>query len=350
MAAKKMRKKKLSPMELSEFCRQIASMTGAGITLSGALKILEEGTDNKRFAGICRELQEKMRQGSPASAAMESAGIFPELMVNMFRAGEASGKVKEVSAKLAKHYQREHRMNSRIRSALLYPEILAVTAVAAVLMIFLIVVPAVEPLFEKMELPLLTRILMAFSRFIREKWYFAILIALSPSVLWNALMRNGKARFLWDKIKLHLPVIGKQLRIIYTFRFAGSQSSLYSGGLPMLESLRIAGTTLGNRYLESQFLEVARKVQNGEMLSSAIKAADGLDRKLAPVILVGEETGKLDEMLENIADSYEYDSDIALTKLISLIEPAMILVMGAIIGLILLGIMLPLWNMYGYIE
>ena len=118
----------------------------------------------------------------------------------------------------------------------------------------------------------------------------------------------------------------------------------------MLESLRIAGTTLGNRYLESQFLEVARKVQNGEMLSSAIKAADGLDRKLAPVILVGEETGKLDEMLENIADSYEYDSDIALTKLISLIEPAMILVMGAIIGLILLGIMLPLWNMYGYIE
>lgn len=118
----------------------------------------------------------------------------------------------------------------------------------------------------------------------------------------------------------------------------------------MIDSLKIAGRTLNNSYLEGQFSKVVYKVQNGEMLSSAIKTVDGLDKKLAPIIFVGEETGKLDTMLESIADSYEYESDAAMSKIVSLIEPAMILILGAIICVIMVGIMLPLWNMYGYIE
>lgn len=339
----------MSSMELSEFCSQIAAMTGAGITLPQAMAILEEGTDNKRFAAVYRKLRSEMRQGSPASDAMESTGLFPELAVNMFRAGEASGRVSEIAGRLAKYYQREYRMRSRIRAALLYPKILGITAVASVLMIFLVVMPAATPLIGKMELPLITRLLMAFSRFIEERWYLAILILSIPIAVWKVLKRNRSFCLWWNRMKLYFPVIGRQLRIICTFRLAGSLSSLYASGLPILESLKIAGETLGNCYLESQFSAVAARVQKGEMLSSAIKAVDGLDTKLASVIYVGEETGKLDTMLEQIADSYEYDSEIALSKLISLIEPSMILIMGAVIGVILLGVMLPLWNMYGYI-
>ncbi len=117
----------------------------------------------------------------------------------------------------------------------------------------------------------------------------------------------------------------------------------------MLLCLEIAGRTLGNHYLEKQFSEVIKQVQNGEMLSRAIQNVDGLDKKLASVIFVGEETGKLDKMLESVANGYEYESDMALTRLIGLIEPVMILVMGVIIGIILLGVMVPMWNMYGYI-
>ena len=117
----------------------------------------------------------------------------------------------------------------------------------------------------------------------------------------------------------------------------------------MLLCLEIAGRALGNRYLERQFSEVIKQVQGGEMLSRAIQNVDGLDKKLASIIFVGEETGKLDNMLEGAADGYEYESDMALTRLIGLIEPVMILVMGVIIGIILLGIMIPMWNMYGYV-
>ena len=139
------------------------------------------------------------------------------------------------------------------------------------------------------------------------------------------------------------------MKIIYTARFSRSQSSLYASGLPMLLCLEIAGRALGNRYLEKQFSEVIKQVQGGEMLSRAIQNVEGLDKKLSSIIFVGEETGKLDNMLESVADGYEYESDMALTRLIGLMEPAMILVMGVVIGIILLGIMIPMWNMYGYI-
>ena len=341
--------KMLKPMELSEFSRQIAVMTGSGITLSGTMGILRTGTEEKRLRTIYGYLQKRMKQGCPMSNAMEEMGIFPEMMVNMFRAGEASGRIEQTAAKLAEHYQKEHRMKTRIEAAVQYPKILCLVAVASVLMIFIVVMPTVEPLFEGMELPLITKILMKFSDFIKEKWYFAVFLSCLPAVVWQTLLSSEKFRYLWDKEKLYLPVIGKQLKIIYTARFSRSQSSLYASGLPMILCLEIASKTLGNRYLARQFSEVVKQVQSGEMLSRAIQDVDGLDKKLASAIFVGEETGKLDKMLESIADGYEYESDMALSKLIGLIEPVMILVMGVMIGIILLGVMIPMWNMYGYI-
>lgn len=339
----------LKPIELSEFCRQTAVMTGSGITLSRALGILRTGTEEKRSRFIYGYLQKRMKQGCPMSSAMEEMGIFPEMMINMVRAGESSGKMEQTMTELANHYQKEHQMRTRIQTAVQYPKILCLAAVASVLTIFLVVIPTVEPLFEGMELPLLTKILMGFSDFIKEKWYIAIVLLCLPATIWQTMLSNEKFRCLWDEVKLSLPVVGKQLKIIYTARFSRSQSSLYASGLPMLLCLEIAGRTLGNHYLEKQFSEVIKQVQNGEMLSRAIQNVDGLDKKLASVIFVGEETGKLDKMLESVANGYEYESDMALTRLIGLIEPVMILVMGVIIGIILLGVMVPMWNMYGYI-
>lgn len=341
--------KMLKPIELSEFCRQIAVMTGSGITLSRALGILRTGTEEKRLRSIYECLQKRMKQGCPISDAMEEMGIFPEMMVNMVRAGEASGKMEQTMRELVDHYQKEHRMRTRIQAAVQYPKILCLAAVASILTVFLVVIPTVEPLFEGMELPLLTKILMGFSGFVKEKWYAAIILMCLPAAVWQTMLSNEKFRCLWDKVKLSLPVIGEQFKIIYTARFSRSQSSLYASGLPMLLCLEIAGRALGNRYLERQFSKVIKQVQNGEMLSRAIQNVDGLDKKLASVIFVGEETGKLDKMLESVADGYEYESDMALTRLIGLIEPIMILVMGVIIGIILLGVMIPMWNMYGYI-
>lgn len=339
----------LRASQLSEINRDIAAMTGAGITIQKAMEILQKGNLESRILKVYRSLERRLKEGCLISEAMEEMGIFPELMVNMYRAAETSGKTEKTARWLTVHYQKEHRMENQIRTALLYPKILLITAIMVVLCVFWMVIPTVEPLFEGMELPMITRILMGISKLLKDKWYVVMPVLFVPIVLIRILMENGKIRLQWDKFKIHLPIIGKQLRIIYTARFARSQSSLYHSGISMIKSLEIAGKTLGNKYLELQFKEIIRDIRGGESLSNAIGKVDGLDRKLEPVIYVGEETGKLDSMLESIAENYEHETEISLSRLVALIEPAMILIMGAVVGSILLGIMLPIWNMYGNI-
>ena len=340
-------KKYLKAAQISEFCRQIATMTGSGVVLSRAMSIVQMGVENKKLQSVYGEIQKQIQRGRSLSDAMEDVGMFPDMAVNMFRAGEASGHMDQAAARLADHYQKEHRMNNRIKAATLYPKILGAVAVLAVLVIFLVVMPTLQPLFAGMDLPLITRFLMGFSEFMKKRWYFALLLAVAPFAVWQVLIAGDGFRYWWDKKKLGIPMVGKQLRIIYTYRFCRSQSSLYFSGLSMIKSLEIAAKTIGNSYVSDQFGEVIRRVRGGEMLSRAIQDVDGLDKKLAPTIFVGEETGRLDVMLGSIAETYEYVSDVALTRLTSMIEPAMILLMGAAIGLILLGVMIPMWNMYG---
>lgn len=344
------RKKQLKAMELSEFCRQLSSLTAAGITLSRALSIILMGKPNSPATQAYKEVQKLVQQGQPLSDALAQQGIFPEMMINMFRAGEASGQLEQVAAKLATHYQKEHRMDNRIKSATMYPKILAAVCVLAVLIIFLVVMPELEPMFQGMEIPAATRAMMAFSALLSQQWYILLIIALCAVAAVQIAFTSPQVRFYWDKLKLQMPVIKNHMRIIYTARFARTQSSLYSSGLSMLRSLEIASYTLGNAYLTSQFTQVIRQVRSGEMLSQAIQQVDGFDSKLSPTIFVGEETGRLDQMLENIADNYEYEADVALSKLTGMIEPLMIVFMAGIVLMIMLGVMLPIWSMYGNVN
>lgn len=341
------RKKQLSAMELSEFCRQLANLTGAGITLSRALNIILMGKLKPEAAEAYRQVQKLVQQGQPLSDSLAQQEIFPEMMINMFRAGEASGQLEQVASKLATHYQKEHRMNNRIKSATMYPKLLGLVCVAAVLIIFLFVMPQLEPMFEGTTLPLMTRAMMAFSVFLKERWYLLIIGGLCVAAAIQIVFTIPEVRFWWDKTKLKAPVVKKHLQIIYTARFARTQSSLYSSGLSMLRSLEIASYTLNNSYLTSQFGQVVKRVRSGEMLSQAIQSVDGFDSKLAPTIYVGEETGRLDQMLENIADSYEYEADVALSKLTGMIEPVMIVFMAIIVCMIMVGVLVPIWGMYG---
>ena len=306
------------PEQLSEFCRHVGAMTGAGIILSRAMEILQMGTEHKKSRMIYGELQRMMQQGSSFSDALEQMKVFPPLMVNMFRAAEASGHLEETAKRLDIYYRKEHRMKEKIRTATLYPKILLLVSILVVLIVFLVVVPTIEPIFRGMELPLLTRILIFISRLISERWYLCVVLLIILAVIGSLLLKKRKVRIFCDRMKLHVPLVGRQLKIIYTARFARSESGLYSSGLPMVEGLEIAAKTIGNEYLEEQFAEVIRKVQGGIQLSHAIESVDGFDKKLAPVIFVGEETGKLDEMLERIAEGYEHDAEIALNRLVSM--------------------------------
>ena len=152
-----------------------------------------------------------------------------------------------------------------------------------------------------------------------------------------------------DKMIFYVPLLGKQMKTIYTARFARSLSGLYASGVPMMVGLEITSRTIGNRYLEMQILDVVRAVENGASLSRAIESVHGLDKKLPAVIFVGEETGKLDTMLLSLAEGYEHEAEMAMNKIVSLIEPFMIVVIGIVVAVILLGIMIPMWSLYEYI-
>ena len=341
--------RKLTADVLSDMCRQISVMTGAGITMAKAREVLKNTTENRRIARIYGELEDRIKRGYPIGDSMEALGVFSEMAVNMFRAAEVSGQLEKTANDLAEHYRKEHRTMTQMKAATMYPKILCIMAITIVLFVFLVIMPMVEPLFSGVELPLVTRILMRISAFLKHDWHIVaagmvVMILLEPIIL-----SNHTVKCVIDKMILYVPIIGKQMKTIYTARFARSLSGLYASGIPMVIGLEITSRTIGNRYLETQILGVVRAVENGASLSQAIESVHGLDKKLPAVIFVGEETGKLDMMLLSLAEGYEHEAEIAINKLVSMIEPLMIVVIGIVVAVILLGIMIPMWSLYEYI-
>lgn len=344
----KMKKRKLSPAELSEFCGHVGAMLDVGIPLAEAMEILQSGTENRRMKALYQDMEQTMHKGLAFSKAAKETEMFPELLLHMFYAAEAGGRLEETAGRMAVYYRKEHRINNQIRQAMLYPKILCIMSIVCMLMIFLVVVPTVEPLFQEMEIPLLTKILFGITDVIEEYEWMCLACCVLGYGLFRVLFRQAPVVMFLDRLKVSIPGIRTQFRVVYTSRFARSESGLYASGLPIVEGLEIASKTIGNRYIEAQFPQLMELVRGGESLSSAVRSVKGFDKKLAAVMFVGEETGKMDEMLDRIAENYEHDAEAAMTRLIAMIEPGMIIVMGVMIAVLVLGIMMPMWSMYEY--
>ena len=344
-----MRKNMLRSENLSDFCRQIAVLSKAGITLEKAMTILKDTSENRKIAGIYGKLEEKIRSGQAIGNSMEELGVFTEMMVNMFRAAEASGQIEMTANYLADHYRKEYRMETQIRTATLYPKVLCIVSGGIMLFIFLAIMPMVESLYGETEVPMLTQCLISLSNIIREKWKILGIILLSFLLLGPVFMSMIQVQIIRDYILFHTPVIKNYMKTIYSARFARGFSSLYGSGVAMVDCLRIASRTLGSKYLELQFLNVVQAVERGSSLSNAIEKIDGMEMKLSAAMRVGEESGKLDTLLLNLAEGYEYDSETAATRLVSLIEPVLIIFIGLVVSVIVLGIMIPMWRMYEFL-
>ena len=209
------------------------------------------------------------------------------------------------------------------------------------------VIPQFESLFAQMEtLPAATRILLAISGFVSKKWYILIFAVIVGVMAIRLIVVIPAVAYVLHKLKLKLPVFGKLNKVIYTARFARTLSSLYSAGIPIVTALGIARETIGNRYIEKQFDNVIAMVRAGANLSDAINSVDGFVKKLTSSILVGEETGSLDTMLKSTADQMSYDSEIAMNKLVAMVEPAMIVVMAVTVGFIMIAIIQPIYGSY----
>jgi type IV pilus assembly protein PilC len=340
-------RKKLKPMEVSDFSRQIGSMLSSGVSLTRAMNIIMNRDHSKKLKGIYADIYRSLQNGLVLSEALkELGGVFPELFINMIEAGELSGKMDDAAIKMAEYYQKEHQLNSKISGAMTYPAVLSCVIVVVVLVIFVVVLPNFFAAFKGMTLPVPTRVMLAISNGMIHYWYLILGGVLLIATMVGTLMQRESFRNKLDKLKLNIPKIGKLLKIIYTARFARTMSSLYASGIPIISILQISRKTIGNRFISMQFDEVILLVKNGTSLSQAIKTVKGFDIKLSSSILIGEETGRLESMLSSVAESFDYEAESSSKRLVTLLEPMMILFMAVIVLFIMLSVLMPILKIY----
>ncbi len=343
---------KLNAKELSEFSRQIGTMQAAGISVIKAIQIMKDKGSNKKVLKVYEYLYDSINRGNTLSQSMiQCEECFPKLMINMYSAGEMSGRLDETAIKMAKYYESENKVNTKIRNAMAYPTALAAVTVAVVLILFTFVLPVFFEMYESSgtELNILTRMLQSGSDFLIANWWILLIITLIVVIVGRQVVKMPPIALEIDRIKLKLPVIGPLLSIIYTSRFARTMSSLYSSGIQMIDAVETGAKTIGNRYLEAQFDKVVEKIRSGQPLSYSMEGVKGIEAKLNASIYIGEESGRLDSMLNSISDEYEFEADAAVERLLTYLEPMMIVIMACIIGPILVAVMLPMFNMYSLI-
>ena len=346
---KSKRYKALKSKALADYSRQIGTLLRAGVSLVKALQIMSEDESVTEYErSVYREVTTYVIQGVPLSDSMRNLpGVFPPLIINMYKAAEESGKLDATALRMADQYTREERLNAKIKSAMTYPKILGVLIIVVVAIIFGFVLPQFKPMFDQMDsLPFTTKVMMAISSFVGKYWYTLFIAAAVIWLLIYFLKKIPIVVYYFDKFKIRAPKIGKLFKIIYTARFARTLNSLYSSGIPIVTCLSIAKTTIGNKYIESQFDDVIASVQAGNTLTVSLQDVDGFINKLTSSINVGEEAGSLDSMLASIAEDLEFESDKAITQMVAYIEPVMIVVMAAVVGFIILSVITPIYQSY----
>ena len=340
--------KPLKKPKLADFTRQLGTLIKAGVTLVKAIEIVandESISDYERQLYL--RIRDRIVQGVSLSVAMEELEpAFPPLLIFMIRAAETSGTLDSTCLRLADQYTSESQLEQTAKNSLTYPKILSGLIVIVVAILFGYVLPQFDEIFSTLpSLPLPTRILMAISDFVAHKWYVLLIIIVLGIIFGKMIIKIPAVRLLIDHVKV-MGKWGKLTKVIYSARFARTMSSLYSSGIPIQSCIEIARSTIGNKYIEAQFVEVERKVSGGMTLSSALVDVDGFVSKLPSTIKVGEETGMLGNMLESVANDLDFYSKQALLRLTSYIEPVMIVVMAVVVGFIMISIIQPIYQSY----
>ena len=337
---------------LADFCRNLGTLLTAGVPLVRAFRIMaDERSIDPQQRALYEAVLGELRKGIPLSDAMEScAPAFPNLLLAMIRSAEGTGSIDHACTRMATYYEREHKMNQQVGNSMMYPLILCVLIVVVIAILMTFVLPQFKPMFDQMEkLPFLTQLLFDASDFVGANWPL-LLVALALIFFgFKLLLAQPRIRRQWDRFILHAPVVGVLNRKICTARFASTLSNLYGSGVPIITTLGAARDSIGNRWIESQFGTALDSIRAGHSLSQSIAAIDGFEVKLASSIAVGEETGKLDSLLATISETLDYEAEMATKRLVTLLEPVMIVIMGLVVGGVVAAVIVPIYQSYGTI-
>jgi type IV pilus assembly protein PilC len=340
--------------DLAIFSRQFATMTTSGLSLLRSLAILEEQTQNTRLAKAVREVRRDVESGSSLSASFgKQDKIFPRLMVSMIAAGETGGFLDDALDRIAVNFEKDANLRAKVKSAMTYPVIVLCFSFVMVAGVLLFIVPVFSNMFKGLgaKLPLPTRILVTVSN--DAAWLLPLMIAaVAGAFLWTRreLRTNDQFRLRFDRMKLRLPVFGKLFTKIALSRWSRNLGTLLAAGVPILQALDIVGGTSGNAVVAEAMHEVKRAVRDGQPISRSLYKNSLFPAMVTQMVEVGEESGQISAMLDKIADFYDREVEAATEQLASAIEPLMVVLMGAIIGVVVVALYLPMFTVYQHIQ
>lgn len=340
---------KVTTKDIAIFCRQLYTMIDAGVSINRSLNIMANQLTNKKLRKVTVQIEEDVKKGEMLSAAIKKHDdVFPQLLISMVESGEISGNLDTMMLRMSTHFEKENKLNNKIKTAMTYPTVLGIVAVCAVMFIMTFVMPTFIEMFESegVVLPLSTQILINLSSILQENILFIIVIIICFFVAFKFYSRTDHGIYTISKLKLHLPIIGELNKKIIVSRFTRTLSTLIASGVSLVHSLPVVAGVLGNKIAEDAINKVREEVTKGEGLSEPIKEVGIFPEMLSSMINIGEETGQLDEILNKTADFYDDEVEQAIQTTTALIEPLLIVVMGLVIGFIVISIMLPMFDMY----
>ncbi len=342
-----------TPRDLAVFCRQFSSITRAGVTIIETLSMLADQTENQKMQKALYEVKADVEKGeSFADALSKHKKVFPELLIQMARAGEASGSLDTSMERMAIQFEKTAKTQALVKKAMIYPIVVALVAVAVIVVMLVFVIPRYMDMFEELgtELPAITLAVVAMSNFIKNFWYIIIPVIIGIVVAVKSYAATSSGKHLFGKIQLKIPAIRNLVVKSACSQMARTLSTLLAAGVPLVEAVDIVAETMSNIWFKEALKEATEQLIIGVPLSQPLQTSGLFPPMVYHMIHIGEEAGSTEEMLNKLADYYEEEVEMAVQSLMATMEPMIIIVLACIVGILIAAVMAPMVEMYSALD
>lgn len=345
----KLFQKRVKINDLAIFCRQFAIVLEAGVPIAQSLEVLKLQTTNPTLKRRISDIYDDIQKGIALSSAFRKhEDIFPEFLINMVEAGEISGQLDLVFQRVASYFEKQSKLNSKIRGALAYPIVVCIIAVLVVVVLMIGVVPQFIEVLESFgtELPVITKILVSVSTFFRRFWYLMLLALIALVVFIAAYRKTREGKLFFGKLLISIPIIKNLTRNIITARLTRTLGTLMASGVLLIQSMEVVAKVIGNAVIENKMMDAIEEIKKGRGLTAPILAMKYFSPLLISMIRIGEESGNLDFALDKAADFYDQEVETSVQQLTSIIEPLLIVFLALAVGFIVVSVLYPMFTLY----
>ena len=338
-----------SARDYSIFCRQFVSIISAGVSIINALEMMRDQTENRTLKKALGEVYEDVSKGESMAGAMKKhSKVFPSMLCNMVEAGEASGSMEVAFERMAVQFEKENKLKQSVKKAMIYPIVLLVVMVGVLFLMMIWVIPNFMGMFAELdtELPPITQAVVNMSDFVIAKWWLILLVVAAAIALFKAYAASPSGKFVLGGIALKIPVFGKLQTKSECARLGRTLCTLLGAGVPMMDAIEITGRSMENVHYKKAMMDAKDQVMRGMALSRPLKTCGLFPPMVVHMVSIGEETGNIETMLENVANYYEDDVQVATEQVMALMEPMIIVVMAIVVGVLIMAIMQPMLTLY----